>query len=393
MLVLGGMAAALVTVTDAFHREHEHSRANAASFYLAESGINEVYASLATVGDTATKGMAFPKALGPGTYSVDQLYGQDDDSVIRLDRVRLRSVGDGGEGPVGVELMVWKVPTGFFRWGIFGDQWVDIDSNSLVDSFDSNDGPYAIGVPYVNDFGNVGSNGDINVDANAQIYGEAMVGPSGVLDDDDPGVIIAGDTGSLTTPEPMPPIVVPAIASSGPLTVSGDLTIPQGDRHYTSLTVNGGAVLTVQGPARLVLDAAVIRSNSQWVIDASGGPVEIYATGTFEVKSHAVVKTIAQHARDISLNITSSNIIPPIETIAFKSSSQFTGTIYAPNALISLASNFTLYGAVKAAQVRMRSNSKLHFDEDLLYDPNVPQVYERLAWRPLSLPEVNELGF
>jgi hypothetical protein len=391
MLVLGGMAASLVAMNGAFHKEHQRSREATLSFYLAESGINEAYASLVTVGDTATKTMVYPRTLGQGTYSVEQLYGQDDDTVIRLDRVRLRSVGDGGEGPVGVELMTWKVPTGSFRWGIFGDEWVDIDSNSLVDSYNSNDGPYDPNT--ANDFGNVGSNGSVNIDSNSQIYGEAMVGPTGTLDDSDPGVLVAGETGVLATPEPMPVIVVPSIAVSGALIVNGAMTLPPGDRHLSALTVNGGGTLTVQGPARLVLDSAVVKSNSTWIIDATNGPVEIYGTGTFDLRSNSTLTTIAQHARDISLSITSSNLTPPAATIAFNSNASFIGTIYAPNALVSLASNFGLFGAVKAKQVRINSNSNLHFDEDLLYDPNVPQIYERLAWRPLSMAEVTALGF
>ena len=393
MLVLGGMAASLVAMNGAFHKEHQRSREATLSFYLAESGINEAYASLVTVGDTATKTMTYPRTLGQGTYSVEQLYGQDDDTVIRLDRVRLRSVGDGGEGPVGVELMTWKVPTGSFRWGIFGDEWVDIDANSMVDSYNSNDGPYPDDVEYVNDFGNVGSNGSVNIDSNSQIYGEAMVGPTGTLEDDDPGVVVAGETGILSTPELYPAIVVPTIASTGPLIVNGAMTLPAGDRHYSSMTVNGGGTLTVQGPSRLVLDAAVIKSNSTWIIDATNGPVEIYATGTFDLRSNSTLTSIAQHARDVSLNITSSNLTPPAATIEFNSNASFIGTIYAPDALVSLASNFGLYGAVKAQQVRINSNSNLHFDEDLLYDPNVPQIYERLAWRPLSMAEVTALGF
>ena len=391
MLVLGGMAASLVAMNGAFHKEHLRAREATSSFYMAESGLNEAYASLMTVGDTATKVMAYPRTLGQGTYWVEQLYGQDDDTVIRLDRVRLRSVGDAGQGQVGVELMCYKVPTGSFRWGIFGDQWVDIDSNSLVDSYDSNDGPYD---PLAaNDFCNVGSNGSINVDANSTIMGDAMVGPTGTLDDSDPGVTIAGETGTLSTPEPMPVIVVPTIASTGPLVVNGNMTLPPGDRHYSAFTVNGGGNLTVQGPARLVLDSAIIKSNAQWTIDATNGPVEIYATGSFDLRSNSIITTIGTQARDISINITSSNLTPPTSTIAFNSNSLFTGTIYAPNALASIASNFQIYGAIKAEQVRINSNSQLHFDEDLLYDPNLPQVYERLAWRPLSMAEVNALGF
>ncbi len=393
LLVLGGMAASLVTLNGTFHKEHKRAREATKSFYVAEAGIQEAYANLVTGGDAQAKALVYPRSLGQGDFSVEQLYGMDDDSIIRLDRIRLRSVGDAGGGPVGVELMVWNVPTGFFRWGIFGEEWVDLDSNSMVDSYDSNDGPYPDDVEWVNDYGNVGSNGDINIDSNTSVYGDAMVGPIGVLDDDDPGVTIAGVAGSSQTLEAMPPIVVPAIAATGVFNAVSNTTLAAGDYHFTSFQISGNAQLTIQGPARLVLDDALVESNSEWVIDATNGPVEIYATGDFELRSNSTLQTVSGQARDVSIQITSSNLAASPATIALSSNAEFTGTIYAPNALLDLNSNFHLFGAIKARQARVRSNSDVHFDEDLLYDPNVPQVFERLSWRRLSAAEVEALGF
>jgi hypothetical protein len=148
----------------------------------------------------------------------------------------------------------------------------------------------------------------------------------------------------------------------------------------------------VQGPARLVLDSAVLGSNASWTIDATNGPVEIYATGTFDLRSNSILRSITGQPRDVSINITSSNIPPSTSTIAFNSNSQFYGTIYAPYARAVIDSNFEIFGAIKAGSVTLSSRSAIHYDEDLLYDPTRRPIYERLSWRRLSSAEVKALG-
>ena len=50
-----------------------------------------------------------------------------------------------------------------------------------------------------------------------------------------------------------------------------------------------------------------------------------------------------------------------------------------------------MYGAVKAYFVELASNTAIHFDEDLLYDPDAADIFERASWRRLSLAEVTAL--
>ncbi len=392
LVVLGGLAASLAAFGGTLHKEHARGREYTKSFYLAEAGLNEAYAHLLTNGEADVLAMAYPADLDKGSYLVETVLGSVDPD-LRLDRLRMRAVANSGRYSKGVQLMIWKVPTGFFRWAAFGDTGVKIDSNSMIDSFDSKDGPYDHSLPWVGDFGNVGSNADIVIDSNSSIYGDAIVGPVGALDDSSPGIVVSGMVAAAEVSEVFDPIVVPAIGSMGSLNVVANTTLAAGDYHFTSLEVSPGGTFTLQGPARIVLDDAVVRSNSKWVIDATNGPVEIYAEGDFDLRSNSTVTSIAGQARDISVFITSTNSGPGASTIALNSNSDFVGTIYAPNADLVIESNFELYGAVRAGSVTLNSNTQLHFDEDLLYDPGVPLVYERLSWRPLSASEVSDLGF
>ena len=156
LLVLGGMASSLVVLNGAAHKEHKFLREETKSFYLAEAGLNEALAMLNAQGVTGLNTIVYPRDFDAGDYIVEATHGAVDPE-IRLDYIRLRSVGDAGGEDIGAQLMVWDVPTGFFRWAVFGDQWVNLDSNVMIDSFDSNDGPYPTGVDWVSDYGNAGS--------------------------------------------------------------------------------------------------------------------------------------------------------------------------------------------------------------------------------------------
>jgi len=387
MLALGGMAAALATLSGNVHKEHEEARGMTRSFYAAEAGVNEAFSTLVAGAEPALQATAYPRSLSTMDYSVLADYGATHPD-IRLDRIRLHSVGDAGTGPEGVQLMVYKVPTGFFNWGIFGDRYVQLNSNVLIDSYNSADGPYS---GQNGDFGNVGSNGDITLDANVQTWGDVMTGPTGTLDDSAPQVDVSGTLGSNEELEVLDPIVVPSFPTSGNLNVPSSTFLGAGDYHFDSVNVNG--TLTVQGPARIVVDDMLLQSNAEWVIDATNGPVEIYGTGDFDLRSNSTLTTNSQRARDVSIMISSTNIGPNPSNISLNSNSDFVGTVYAPNADIVVSSNFEIFGAIKAGSVELASNAQLHFDEDLLYDPGVPPIFERVSWRRLSRQEITALGF
>jgi hypothetical protein len=233
----------------------------------------------------------------------------------------------------------------------------------------------------------VGSNQDIELSANAEIYGDATPGPSGVLVDGAPETYVYGATSAAQDAVVLSPVVVPTIKATAPLTVSGKKSFGPGAVHYKAVTVKAGGNLKLIGPATIVIDDLSLLSNSNLLIDATGGPVEIYGTGDFELNSNSTVTTLSDQAKDISLYLTGDTDAKPAPLISFKSNSEFTGTIYAPEADIALSSNFEVFGAVMAESVKLESNASVHFDEDLMYLDGVEPDYEQLSWRVLSQPE------
>lgn len=385
LLTLGGMTAALSVLNLRLHKEHEQAREDLRAFCVAEGGLNEAYAALVAGGFDGLRALEYPRSAGSGSYRATLLDGRDD-IAVDLDHVRLRSVGQAGREPAGVQLMVRHVPTGAYQFAAFGAQGVLLNSNVTVDSFDPDDGPYPEKVEFVNDFGNVGSFERVEMAANVSVYGDALVSPDGVFEDDAPGARVSGDQEAREIAVDMPVVAVPAFPTKGILSVSGAFTIPPGNHHYDALAVTSGK-LKIVGPATLVVDDFLMRSSTELLIDATNGPVKLFATGDFELRSNSRVTTSTQRARDVEVVITSSNLHGGA-TIDLRANSEFMGTLYAPAARLEIPSNFTVFGAVKAAFVELASNSAIHFDEDLLYDPDAADVFERVSWRRLSPAEV-----
>jgi hypothetical protein len=382
ILALAAIMTAVFNLTTAEYMKSRRWRDETRSFYVVEAGMNEAFATLDVQGKDALLALDYPRMLGSGTYTVGVVLGEDDPDLMDH-RIRLSATGGEGREQAGIEVIVGAVPNGKYLYAAFGDQGVMLNSNTTIDSFDSNDGAYP-GVAPAGFFGNVGSNQDIELDANVEIYGDAAPGPSGVLIDSDPQTYVSGATSSAEAVVVLPPIEVPVIAPSGALSVSGKKTLGPGQVHYTAITVKAGGNLKVLGPAVLVIDDFALLSNSNLLIDATGGPVEIYATGDFELKSNSTFTTLSNQAKDVACYLTADTDATPAPTVTLKSNAEYTGTIYAPNADLVLSSNFEVFGAVMAESVELASNASLHFDEDLMYIDGVEPDYEQLSWRVRS---------
>jgi hypothetical protein len=297
-------------------------------------------------------------------------------------------------------MVVQPTKQGYFRWAAFGDESMHMDANSRTDSYDSQAGTYdsqAVNGSgsnlYAGSEGDVGSNANVTMDSNIGVYGDAHPGPAGTVS----GSGLGNITGSIA-PMPavidLPDIVVPTIASSGNLTVSGPFSLASGDYHYDSLVVENNKTLVVNGPATIVVGDFKLKSGSDLLIDATNGPVEFYVLGDFILNSNTNIASTTQDPLSASFNLLSDNILDPgvdvlfaADIVDFDSNSRMFGTIYAPSAEIKIDSNFELFGSLVARRVGLHSNSRIHFDEQLAAASEAAgAVYETLCWRLIALP-------
>lgn len=399
VIVFVSLIAGLGTALVGFDLQTGRSRRGVASeqraFYASEAAINEAYAAMLggaldpALGETLTLGeVGAPRTLGTSTHWAQ---------VTRLDARRYSVVGTGRDAGslVRHEAILSHAPNGLFQYAAFGRDGVRLDSNAFIDSYDSMLGGYAAqvaaGTDYAREAAVVGSNADVRLMSNTVIHGDCHPGPGGALYATAPGILVTGSTDPATQPVDLPAIPPPAALSLGDSNLTADITLGPGIVRYDDLSVGGGATLTIQGPAQLVVDNFRMSSGTVLVLDASSGPIELHSAHDFDLESNTTVVTQSDSAVDVKLFLSGDNRVsdPTLRAdISLASNAAFIGAIYAPNAEVQLGSNFEIYGSVMAGLLDLSSNGRIHFDEALLYDgTGVEREFVTMLWRPLGRSE------
>lgn len=392
LAVLLLVLAAFLMLVGAAHSEQEQGRDDLQVLYVAEAGVSQAYLEVEegrlVPGPEPAPALGsadLPLELGHVRYWVD---AQDLGTRVYA----LRGSALERQARECIELVVREIPDGFFRYAVFGDEGVTFDPSSFVDSYDSAlgvyDDQYDNSTNHATEFGNVGSNVDIQLRTNTQIWGSANPGPEHEVEYLGPNASVSGSTDPALEPVPLPPVAVPVVASSGSAIVKNTtLYLGPGDVHYSSVQVSSGGAIEIRGPARVVFDDLLLASNTQLTLVTTGGPIEIYGTGDFRLQSNSQLVTHTTRPHDAAIYISSNNIDgTPNAKIEFNSNAQYTGLIYAPRASVSIHTMYEIYGSVMARRVELGSNSAIHYDTSLLFDDdNGPPVYEQVSWRPIGM--------
>ena len=385
LTVLMILLLAFLNLVGRTHAEQEQVRDGQQLQYAAETGLAEAFLELQLERDPVIGAPDAPREFSGARYFVER-----EDLGTRI--YALQATAFDARNRERIELIVREIPDGFFRFAVFGDEGVLFDPSSFVDSYDSSmgtyDEQYDSNTGHATEFGNVGSNVDIALRTNTEIYGSASPGPEHEVQFLGPNTVVTGSTDPAEGLVPLPPIEVPVIPSSGAAVIKGTtLRLGPGDVHYSSLAVSSGGAIEIRGPARVVFDDLAMAANTRLTMLTTGGPVEIYGTGNFRLQSNSQLITHTSRPHDAAIYLTGNNLDGrPRATIEFNANSDYTGLIYAPNARIEIQTMFQLYGSVMARQVALGSNSAIHFDVSLLFDDdNGPPEFEKISWRPIGL--------
>ena len=375
VMIVAAMGAAVLGVDLQTAKGRRSAGSEQRAFYAAEAAISEAYVSL--LNETVELPVGQTREVGtsnqPGILGTSEYWTQ----ITRLDARRYALIGAGRDG--GIErqqqLIISHAPNSLFQYAAFGGDGVQLDSNAFVDSYDSAIGNYAsqiqAGTDWARQEGTVGSNADIRLMSNTRIYGDCHPGPTGVVYDTAPGVIVTGSISPSPSVITLPAILPPLAVSQGPATWTTDQIVGPGIVRYDSVDVSSGAIVTIQGPAQLVVDDFVMGTGTTLAFDTSNGPIELHSAHDFVLESNSSVVTNGNSAVDVKLFLSGdnrSNNPHNNDDVSLSANSAFTGVIYAPNAEISLGSNFEIYGSVMAGALDLSSNGRFHFDEALLYD-------------------------
>ncbi|HKX45375.1 MAG TPA: hypothetical protein VJP77_01620 [Planctomycetota bacterium] len=393
MTTLAILSFGLLALSDSTHREQRGSKVALNAAYVSEAGIAAAILRMREGDDPTLGSQQGPVALGGGGFWVTA-------TDLGGGLTQLSATGlDLGAGAV-TDCLVREIPNTIWMFGAFGETGLTMDSNAQVDSFDSTEGDYASQAVngsgsdlHANTNGDVGSNGTIDLDSNVKVWGDATPGPGETVDLG-PNVVLSGSTAPMPEAMVLDPIVLPVLPTTGALEVpGGSVTVASGSYHYTALNCGSNDTVTIVGPATLVFDSFDLDSGSQFLIDNTNGPVEMYVINDFTLNSNTLIATLDKNPLDFSLNLLSDNIINPgievdLDEVDFESNAKLYGTIYAPDSMVEINSNFELYGAVIAEIVHLDSNSKIHFDEALLEaDEDAEIVLEKIFYRVRPLAD------
>lgn len=347
---------------------------------LAEAGVAEALAARSVGGTGIIGSMSNPTYLNGGLLWVDATdLGNGTTEVVS------NAMKDGGRAAVQVivgEETLW----GTLR-GVSSNETPVSKTGLFLDSYDSRDGDYASQLgsnAYVNGNAVFQSNSDVGLSSNSNLYGDLRSGPNGTTSTGANTQVTGALTPLMATLD-FPSVTVPEISVGGALSVSGSYNLPPGDYGFSTLEVEKNAELTINGPARIVVTGEMVMKRADLIIDPTGGAVEIYLAGDFSNATMATITTVGEDPTNLSLYLTGDSS----QRADLHPHGKFHGTIYGPNAIVDLGTDFELYGAVAARRVELQPHNTIHFDEALMESSSGGQTIESvLYWAPTDLGDL-----
>ncbi len=386
--LIGLTLAAYLTVVSQQNLLTMRSQVWASEIPLAEAGIEEAIAHMNSQ---------------PGRF--------DTEGWTRSGRyyVRMRTLGDGyyyamistTAPPAIVSIGFGRVPTqtnythrtvmvmsrpSFYGCGLLSKNPITQVGAVVADSFDSSNPLYSTGGQYdpakrhdqVVVASLSGTPGAVNV-GNANIYGSVATAPGGTVLVGANGVVgdlaYAGNKADLGTIEAghtrndlnatISDVGVPF--TGGYMTPSsGNLggtnytyLLGQGDYQSSALNVGNGTML-VTGKARLYVKGTFTVGSTAEIVLAPGASLEVFVDGPdVNVGGKGVVNLTG-----LAKNFTLYGL-PTCTSVAMGGNSTFIGTVYAPEALVSMKGNPVVIGAVVGNSIDMTGTADFHFDESL----------------------------
>jgi hypothetical protein len=274
-----------------------------------------------------------------------------------------------------------KLP-GRFPFAIVAKDAITMSGGSIVDSFNSNDGPYDPSRAKAN--ARVGTNsrtpGKFKV-GTAKIFGWAGTGPGGDVTIGSSGAVGDADFvnnpangGTIESGHSTDDMNFNITAVQQPFT-SGQPPLPglvngtnylyalgSGDYYNTgSMTISSDALpMIVTGHARLYVAGNFTISGSGFAWLAPGATLELYGGGGRITISGGGIANSSGVAADLSIYG-----MPSVTRVDYTGSAAFIGTIYAPSAALTLSGSADASGAAVANSITMSGGMNFHYDEAL----------------------------
>ena len=217
------------------------------------------------------------------------------------------------------------------------------------------------------------------------VYGDVLPGPLGSVSGLGP-VTVTGSTDSRSTEIELPEVEIPEVALAMPVRHEGllPLVVSAGTSGFESIEVAADSELTLYGPATIVIGQLTLEPGALLTLDTRNGDVELYITGGLDLQLGSIVSTSGELPDEISVQVAP---IPTFDKapVSLEATSQFHGTIYAPETEVKVGTDFEIYGGVVARKLEIGPDAKLHFDSSGFEGSAIPRI---VSWKIIELPAV-----
>jgi hypothetical protein len=252
-------------------------------------------------------------------------------------------------------------------------------SGTYLDSFDSSNPSYSSNQQYSANLKE--SNGGATTDSNAigaintgsgRIYGSATTGPTGTVVG-----IVTGSTShnanlqfnDVSAPADFTSAAPPQPGAIGSTNFA--YLLGKGDWSLSSLSLSSGSALGVNGDATLYINGAASISGQSYIYIAPGASLTLYLNGPATLAGNGIVNGTQTASQCTVYGMTNCT------TMSYAGSSDFTGTIYAPDAALSISGGSDAYGSFTANTITIAGNTGIHYDEALAH---AGQKYVAISW-------------
>ena len=282
-----------------------------------------------------------------GVDASDPNWHQDGSRHIDHDHLIVAITGmlDDGSTPVAGATPAFELAMSsrsFFQHGLVSDVEMDIKDTSVVDSYNSKTGQYG-------KQGDILSNGELDVEDNAAVYGNVAAAN---LDIEDTS-FVDGDAISEDIDIDSGATITGARVSQTLSTEFLPVDIPNGLEDLGVVMVKNTEIFTLS-PGSYLLSELTVKNHGTLYIDNADGPVTLYLLGEVDLSDKGHVQFADPDPEKFAIYVAGGFDVDIDEE------SQFSGVIYAPDSLIEIEEGAEFFGAAVGHTVRVEQNAQVH---------------------------------
>ena len=287
---------------------------------------------------------------------------------------------------------------GLFEYAILTKETLTLKPDTLVDGYNSQD-PFDTDVEADISTQSI-ADASIILNAGVKVAGDIIVGVGG-----DPETVIK-DIGATTgaqlsgiVEEPLLLITPPALFNMGTsITATGEtVTItPTDSGQYNNIFIQKGetpGIVEISGgDVVLYITGDIHLGESCELVVKYGSSLTIYLDGDIHCRTNSAVNAEYPPEDPKKFQLYGTNDTQ--QTFDIKAKSDWSGTIYAPNADVTLYANGDFYGSTVSNNFELKSGGNYHYDEALrevqVDDLGVRFVVKR--WYEGNFKSINEVS-